>query len=360
MGNTRIIAHIDMDAFFAAVEERDNPQWKGMPIVVGADPMGGKGRGVVSTANYAARAYGIHSALPISTAWQLAEAARTAGKPAVIFAGSGFERYAEVSGHIMDIIRSHVPLTEQASIDEAYMDVSFCGSYKKAEALCEKIKKEIKDKKGLTCSVGIGPNKLVAKIASGFKKPDGMTVLELQDVEAFFEKLPVRSIPGIGPKTESALAQEGIRKVSDLKRHSRVQLQERFGKWGSDLYDRARGLDDAPVTEEYDIKSIGEQETFAHDTRDAQFIFERVGVMCGNIMRRLQESSFRTFRTVVVTVRFTGFETKTRSHTLAKEQSGSMALNLEATRMLLPFLDARENPGRKLIRLVGVRVEKLK
>lgn len=159
----RIIAHLDMDAFFAAIEERDNPQFYGMPIAVGADPKSGQGRGVVATANYKAREYGIHSALPISKAWQYSEAARRRGKPPVIFLPANFERYTEASEHIMAIIRAHAPLVEQASVDEAYFDISFFGSYAKAEKICRAIKGEIKEKEKVTASVGIGPNKLIAK-----------------------------------------------------------------------------------------------------------------------------------------------------------------------------------------------------
>ena len=173
----RIVGHLDMDAFFAAIEERDDPSLSGLPIVVGADPRAGKGRGVVSTANYPARAYGIHSALPISQAWRLSEAARNQGKPPVRFLPVRMEHYAEVSAHVMETLRRFVFSVEQASIDEAYFDLSSCESYTLAEDICRRVKRAIRDEERLTASVGIGPNKLIAKIASGMCKPDGLTTV---------------------------------------------------------------------------------------------------------------------------------------------------------------------------------------
>ncbi|MCR4322956.1 MAG: DNA polymerase IV [Candidatus Azambacteria bacterium] len=355
----RIIAHLDMDAFFAAIEERDNPRFLGMPIAVGSDPKEGQGRGVVATANYKAREYGIHSALPISKAWQLSEAARRRGRHPVIFLPANFERYTEASEHIMAIIREHAPLVEQASVDEAYFDLSFSDSFAEAEKICRAIKEEIKKKEKITASIGIGPNKLIAKIASGFQKPDGLTIVLPEDAEYFLEPLSVRAIPGIGPKTESLLLVRGARTIKDLKKFPREELVKLIGKWGVELYEKIRGRDDTPVVEEYEVKSIGEQETFSKDTKSAELIFNSISAMSKNIMARFADDNFRTFRTVVITVRFTGFETKTRSHTFPTPQRTVKALQMEVFRLVLPFLDARENPKGKLIRLVGVRIEKL-
>ncbi len=243
----RIIGHLDMDAFFAAVEERDRPELKGLPLVVGADPAGGQGRGVVSTANYKAREYGIHSALPISRAWKLSEAARRRGRPAAVFVRVNYRRYSQVSERIMALLREFAPVVEEAGIDEAYFDLSFAGSYERAAEICRQIKGQIKSREGLTASVGIGPNKLVAKIASDFKKPDGLTVVTEEEAEDFLAPLAVRKIPGIGPKTEKFLAPRGIKTVQDLKRFSAPELQEIFGKWGPELYERIRGRHDSPL-----------------------------------------------------------------------------------------------------------------
>ena len=355
----RIVAHIDMDAFFAAVEERDTPRFRGLPIAVGADPDGGRGRGVVAAANYKAREYGIHSALPISEAWRLSETARRQGHPPVVFLNVDMKKYAAVSERIVAIIRSHTPVVEEAGIDEAYADLSFAGSYEKAEEACRAIKDAIRSNERLTASAGIGPNKLIAKIASNEHKPDGLTVVREDEAEAFLEPMPVRKMPGIGPKTEAEMAKQGITLVRDLKRFSRNDLRERFGKRGLGFYDEVRGLDESPLQEYAEPKSIGEEETFGQDTRDAMLIGECLKALCQEVMQRFAHEGFETFRTVVVKVRFAGFETHTRTHTLHNAAHSAATLEREAWKLLLPFLDRRDNPHRKAIRLVGVRVEKL-
>jgi len=355
----RIIGHLDMDAFFAAIEERDHPELRGRPLVVGADPAGGQGRGVVSTANYPARVYGIHSAMPISQAWQLAEAARRRGRPAAAFVRVNYHRYAEVSQRIMARLRHHAPVVEGAGIDEAYFDLSFTGSYDRAADLARQIKAEILGQERLTASIGIGPNKMVAKIASDFQKPDGLTLVTPEEAEAFLAPLAVRKIPGIGPKTEKSLARLGIKTVKDLKRFTPEELQERFGKWGPELYERIRGRHDSPLVTEWEPKSVGEQETFAQDTRDLEFIFSRLWELCRGVWQRFLADGFHTFRTVVVTVRFADFDTYTRSYTRGEPAASLRTLTFEAMKLLMPFLDRRENPKHKLIRLIGVRVEKL-
>jgi len=355
----RIIAHLDMDAFFAAIEERDHPELKGRPLVVGADPAGGLGRGVVSTANYPARAYGIHSAMPISTAWRLAEAARRRGRPATVFVRGSHRKYGAVSARIMAILHQYAPIVEEASIDEAYFDLSFTGSYDRAADLARQIKAVILAQESLTASIGIGPNKMVAKIASDFRKPDGMTLVTPAEAEDFLAPLAVRKIPGIGPKTEQSLARLGIRTVKDLKRFSPEELGEKFGKWGPSLYERLRGRHDSPLVTSWEPKSVGEQETFAQDTRDLEVIFSRLWELCREVHRRFTAGGFRTYRTVVLTVRFADFETSSRSHTRVTPAASLRRLTCEAMKLLLPFLDRRENPRGKLIRLIGVRVEKL-
>jgi DNA polymerase IV (DinB-like DNA polymerase) len=355
----RIIAHLDMDAFFAAVEERERPELKGLPIAVGADPMDGQGRGVVATANYPARVYGLHSAMPITQAWRRSEWARRQGKPAVVFLRPNFVQYRETSVRIRAIVERHASTIEQAGIDEMYIDLSAAGSYARAKEIALAIKRDIAAQERLTASVGIGPNKLIAKIASDAQKPDGLTVVEDIDAEAFVAPLSVRKIPGIGPKTEAALRAQGISVVRDLKRFSKAELVERFGKWGYALYDRLRGRDEGPVQESDEVKSIGEQETFLRDTLDSQVLMEHLKVMARDVLARLSEAGYSSFRTVVITVRFADFETKSRAHTLREPTNLLKQLEAEALKLFLPFLDRRENPQRKLIRLIGVRVEKL-
>lgn len=355
----RLIGHLDMDAFFAAIEERDHPNLRGQPIVVGADPAGGKGRGVVATANYPARKYGIHSAQPISQAWKASESARRRGLPAAVFVKGRHRRYSEVSARIMAILHHFAQVVEEASIDEAYFDLGFAGSYEQAAQICREIKAEIKAKENLTGSIGLGPNKLIAKIASDFQKPDGLTVVTAAEAEAFLEPMPVRKIPGIGPKTEKFLAGMRVKLVRDLKRFSPEELQEMFGKWGPELYERLRGRHFSPLVTEWEPKSVGEQETFGQDNLDLNFIFTRLWVMCREVFKRVRAEGFLTYRTVVVTVRFADFHTKSRSHTLPAPTDSPRLLRFEAMKLLMPFLDRRENPKHKLIRLIGVRVEKL-
>jgi DNA polymerase IV (DinB-like DNA polymerase) len=355
----RIVGHLDMDAFFAAIEERENPSLCGLPIVVGADPRGGKGRGVVSTANYKAREYGIHSALPISKAWWLSEAAKVHGKPPATFLPVRMERYTEVSTHVMETLRRFIYLVEQASIDEAYFDLSSCESYTLAEEVCRKMKRAIRDEERLTASVGIGPNKLIAKIASSMCKPDSLTTVREEDIASFLAPLPVRTIPGVGPKTEAELTRIGVKTVKDMRAFSQEELRGMLGKRGVDLYQKIRGRDESPIEETYEAKSIGEQETFEQDTRDVSVLVERLRAICQDVIDRLAAEGFTHFRTVVLTVRFADFETRSRSHTLPSPTGDPRVLEEEARKLFAPFLDERENPHAKLIRLIGIRIEKL-
>jgi DNA polymerase IV (DinB-like DNA polymerase) len=355
----RIIGHVDMDAFYAAVEARHDPDLRDKPVVVGADPKAGQGRGVVTAASYAARRYGIRSAMPISRAWRLAEAARRRGDPETVFVRGNHTRYREVSARIMALLAQSADAFEEASIDEAYLDLSSLGSFEAAAERARSLKREIGGREGLTCSVGVGPNKLVAKIASDCNKPDGLTIVEPAEVQGFLDPLPIRVIPGIGPKTEGVLHELGIRTVRDLRGVEPLQLVDWFGRGGEDLYAKACGLSDSPVSNEWEPKSIGEQETFEADTLDAAFILERARELARNVFARLAGQGFRAFRTVTVTVRFADFRTFTRSHTPREPLAREDALYAGAVRLLLPFFDQRENPRQKKLRLIGVRAEKL-
>lgn len=368
----RIIAHLDMDAFFAAVEERERPYLKGAPVVVGADPQGGKGRGVVSTANYAAREYGIKSATSIRKAWELSEIARKKGLPPVVFISSGFRKYGEVSQRIMAIVASHLketrknlfekepPALEQVSVDECFFDLSFTGSLEHAREIAEVIKKDIKKKEKLTASIGIGPNKLIAKIASDFKKPDGLTIVTPEAVYGFLAPLSVRVIPGVGPKAEEKFKRLRIRVVADARKFSKERLKGMFGKWGNELYLKFRGEDDSPVIADAPpAKSIGEQETLPEDSLDMKTLLPHLERQAENLILYLKRAGFKSFRTVVLTVRFADFETVSRSRTLNEPIGSAELLRRHVIQMFFPFLDRRENPKRKKIRLVGVRVERL-
>ena len=323
----RIIAHLDLDAFFASVEERETPWMAGKPVVVGSDPLEGKGRGVVSTANYLARAYGIRSALPISKAWHFSQDAGRRGLPEAIFVTPDFRKYSKASRAVMEIIRKYSAVVEQASVDEAYIDLSNYKSFVQAE--------------------------------EDMQKPDGLTIILPKDSEKFLAPLSIRKIPGIGPKTEQSFNAQKIFKVEDLKKYSLAELEEMLGKWGTALYYKIRGLDDSAVSEEYEAKSIGEQETFLEDTLDFKTVMEKMEILCQGVFRSFQASDFKSFKNVTITARFADFETKTRSHTLKKTEKTLKAIKVEAMRLLMPFFDSRENPRRKKIRLVGVRLEKL-
>lgn len=348
-----------MDAFFAAVEERANPKLKGLPIVVGADPKEGQGRGVVSTANYKAREYGICSALPISTAWRLSEEAKRQGKPEAVFVSVNFKNYSEVSKNIIKILEKYSGRVLQTSIDEAYFDLSPAENFKKAGEIAKKIKSEIRKREHLTASIGIGPNKLIAKIASDFQKPDGLTVITKERAENFLEPLPVRKIPGIGPKTEEYFKKRGIEKIIDLKKYSREELTEMLGKWGAELYEKTRGRGSTDLAEVRERKSIGEQTTFETDSLNFETVWESLQELSTGVFRRFQKKGFKSFQAVTVTIRFSDFETHTRSQTLRKPANSLKAIEMKSLKLLMSFFDRRENPRRKLIRLVGVRIEKL-
>jgi len=348
-----------MDAFFASIEERDKPRLKGLPIVVGSDPKDGNGRGVVSTANYAARKYGIHSAQPIGIAWSLSEKAAKNGNPKAIFIEPDIKKYSKESKNIISYIKTKAKKVEQASIDEAYIECEKENqSWEKAENFAKEIKKYIKEKNKLTCSIGIGPNKLIAKMASSFKKPDGLTIITDEDVKNFLDPKSVGDIPGIGPKTESVLKRMKIETIRDLKNISREKLIEKFGKWGAGMFERSRGIDTREVEEDREIKSIGEQETFEKDTLDSVILIEKLKEICSRVQKRVEKNGL-LFKTVTIIVRFENFETKTRSHTVKTKTNSLRDLEGESLQMFLPFLDSRENPNRKKIRLLGVRVEKL-
>ena len=346
-----------MDAFFASLEEAGSPIFKGKPIVVGSDPKNGQGRGVVSTANYKAREYGIHSALPISIAWRLSQKAKAEGKDEAVFLLVDFERYEKAHVEILEIIKKYSKEIEPASIDEFYFDLSYLKSYKKAEVICKKIKEEIKKNLKVTCSVGIGQNKLISKISAGMKKPDGLVVVKEKDSEKYLELLPIRKIPGIGPKTEEVLNLKGIRIVKDLKKLSKIELRKIHGKWGEDLYYKIRGIDNEPIVENREAKSIGEQATFQHDTLNFLYIGEVLDNLRKGVFQNFLKSGFKTFKTIGITVRFSDFETKTTAKTLENPINDEKEFGLEILKLFMPYTDRRKNPKKKLIRLIGAKIE---
>ncbi|MDO8530539.1 MAG: DNA polymerase IV [bacterium] len=356
----RIVAHLDMDAFFASVEEKYTPAFRGKPLVVGSDPKGGYGRGVVSTANYKAREYGIHSAMPISRAWQASQLAKSQGKPEVIFTIPDFSIYETVSRAVHELVKKYSPLIEQASVDEFYFDLSHYKTFKKAEQICKKIKKEIKEQEKVTCSIGVGPNKLVSKIAAGMNKPDGLFIVRHNEAESFLEPMEIRKIPRVGPKTKELLNKDNIFLVKDLKKYTQEELKRKLGKWGMELYLKIRGIDDSLIMQDREVKSIGEQNTFEQDTFDIIFIGEEFAKYCARVFARFEKSGFSGFRTLAVAVRLSDFTTKTTAKSFPTEitRKDYKKFQTEALKLLLPYLDKRKNPRLRLIRLIGVRIER--
>lgn len=355
----QIIAHLDMDAFFAAVEEREKPWLQGLPVVVGADPSGGEGRGVVSTANYIARSYGICSAMPIARAWRLSEAARQSGKPAALFITPHFSKYERISSRIMAIAGTYAREAEIAGLDEAYLDLSFLDSFAAARAHCQSLQEEIRRREALTLSVGIAPNKLLAKIASDFEKPRGLTVVEPGRAERFLAPLPIRSISGIGAKTAEVFARMGIGTVADARELSREKLTRLFGRRGTILYENFRGHDDTPLAKPRPAQSLGEQETLPHDSAAPDILLGVLMKSVNRVWTRLRRGGFEGFTRIVLTVRFEDFSTVSRSRTMKNPIVSRAAFERETLLLFLPFLDRRENPKGKPLRLVGIRAERL-
>jgi len=342
----RIIFHVDMDQFFAAVEEREHPEIRGKPVVVGADPKEGKGRGVVSTCNYEARKYGVRSGMPISKAWKLC--------PQAVFFPVNYRLYLQVSARIMDILSKHADKFESWGIDEAFLDVSSrVKDYEDARRLAIEIKMEIYEKEKLTCSIGVGPNKLVAKIASDFQKPDGLTVVEEKDVKTFLAPLDIDKLLWVGKKTARKLNKLGIKTIGDLAHYDPSVLVEKFGVMGTQLYLFAQGIDRSEVGLRGPIKSIGRNVTFEKDTSDWDFVFQTLDKLCEEVYKEVKQYNF-LFKTVTITVRYENFETHTHGKTLPFLTNRLSDFEKAAHELMQPYLRAERK-----IRLVGARVTNL-
>jgi nucleotidyltransferase/DNA polymerase involved in DNA repair len=358
--NDRIIAHVDFDAFFASVEERDKPYLKGLPIAVGADPEGGKGRGVVATASYAARAYGIRSATPIREAWRLSEKARAEGKPACVFITPVFNKYGAVSEQAFSAIRNLFPLVEQVSVDEGYVDITSCGSYKAAQKKMKALQAVIQKTCGLSLSIGIAPNKLMAKLACGLHKPQGFTVVEPDDVAHTLLAVPLKDIPGIGPKTLARLTAYGVKTVAHARMLDWNMLRKLFGTHGFDMYERLRGIDERPVVTEHAPQlSIGKHHTFPVDMHDFRDVYAQLEYQAGRIMVKLGQEGYTGFKRVVLTVRYEDFATYDASVSFDEPRTDKETLERSALKLLLPCFESKRNPDKKAVRLIGLRVERL-
>ncbi len=311
----------------------------------------------MATANYAARAYGLHSAQPIRQAWVLSERARRRGQPPVVFLSGNFKSYSTTSDRIMQLLRRYSPIMEERSVDEAYLDLSHCSSLETAANVCKQIKMDIRQQEKITASVGLGPNKLIAKIASDFKKPDGLTVIPPEQVLDWLAPLPLRVIPGIGPKTEKTLAHHALNTIAQARAWSREQLTYLLGTWGNALYDNLRGESDSPLrTEPEPAQSLGEQTTFKEDTLNSQTITAALTDIAHHLKRRMQQEHFPSGQTIVLTVRFADFTTQTCSHTPPARLTTFKQIQRAGLKLLLPYFDRRRNPQQKLIRLLGLRL----
>ena len=342
----RIIFHVDMDQFFAAVEEKERPEIRGKPVVVGADPKQGMGRGVVSTCNYEARKYGVKSGIPITRAWRLC--------PSAVYLPVNYSLYRKVSARIMRILRSYADKFEPWGLDEAFLDVtSRVKNFGEAEKLAQKIKNEVYEKEGLTCSIGVGTNKLVAKIGSDFKKPDGLTVVRGEDVKACLAPLRVSKLLWVGRKTENKLNSMGIKTIGDLASYDAPILVEKFGVAGTQLYLSAQGIDNSEVKEQWTRKSMSREITFEEDTSNFNIIFETLDAISEDLHRELTASNF-TFKTTTVKIRYSNFETHTHSKSLPLFTDRLKDIQKSARELMQAYL----RPDRK-IRLIGVRLSNL-
>jgi DNA polymerase IV (DinB-like DNA polymerase) len=342
----KIIFHVDMDQFFAAIEERERPEIRGKPVIVGADPKEGKGRGVVSTCNYEARKYGVKSGIPITRAWRLC--------PDAVYLPVNYSLYRKVSARIMNILRGYADKFERWGLDEAFLDVtSRVKNFGEAKKLAKKIKKEIYEKEELTCSIGVAPNKLVAKIGSDFQKPDGLTVVRGEDVKAFLSPLRVGKLLWVGRKTENKLNRMGIITVGDLASYDASILVEKFGVAGTQLYLSAQGIDNSEVQEQWTRKSMSREVTFEEDTSDSNLILETLDAISEDLHRELTASNF-TFKTTTIKIRYANFETHTHGKSLPLFTDRLRDIQKSARDLMQAYL----HPNRK-IRLIGVRLSNL-
>lgn len=337
----RIILHLDMDSFYASVEMQSHPELRYKPVVIGADPKQGRGRGVVSTCSYEARAFGIRSAMPVSQAFALC--------PQAIYLPPDFSLYSGVSAEVMSILKSTGFRFQQVSIDEAFLDISLLGSFHDASAFAEQIQETISTRLGLTCSIGIGESKLVAKIASDFRKPAGLTVVEPAGTGDFLVPLPVRKMPGIGKKAELALFELGIRTIGDLAAYDIRKLITEFGLGAAVLQETALGIDESEVEERLDTRSISREITFEKDTDNPELIAMTMDALTEEVFTGLVLENL-SFRTLTIKVRYTGYITRTRACTLPHYTHKKEMLRTCAHSLLRDMIEDKK------VRLLGIRL----
>ncbi|MFX1293447.1 MAG: DNA polymerase IV [Promethearchaeota archaeon] len=358
----RIIFHVDMDAFFASCELRRSPELKGKSVIIGADPKEGEGRGVVMTCSYEARKYKIKSGMPISRAYKLCSNG--------VYLRPNMAYYKEISERVMIILRAYadkneeitdaseksrfharIEKFEQWGLDEAFLDVTETVlNYSDPTELAQKIKNEINKKLQLTCSIGIGPNKQVAKIASDYQKPDAITYIQPNQVHSFLGPLSVDKIIGIGPKTKKVLNQKlNIHTIADLASYSAEKLNKKFGKLGVYLYNAARGIDNSHIRQKYKRKSLGAEVTFSEDVKNFNILYKNLRILVDKLHESLIKKKY-LYRVVVIKIRFSNFNTYTRQQKL-KTPTNDKTMALQVGEKLLKEFES--NP--KKVRLLGFR-----
>jgi DNA polymerase IV len=334
----RTILHVDLDAFFAAVEQRDRPELRGMPVAVGIG--GSNDRGVVSAASYEARKFGVHSAMPIRTARRLC--------PDCIFVPVDGAKYQRVSREVMAILRRFTPLVEPISIDEAFLDVTGSRAlFGDGESIAQQVKVAVRAEVELTISVGVAATKLVAKVASDLRKPDGLVVVEPGTEAAFLAPLPIARLWGVGPSTATALRDFGVLTIGDLAALDRAALVRRFGRHGASLVDRAHGVDGDPVDDPDRAKSVSHEHTFDEDTADPEVLERTLLAMAEGVSGRLRHAGLKA-GTVTVKIRDSSFQTVTRQRGLPEPSDMTEPIWRTAVQLARPEMRG------KRIRLLGV------
>lgn len=332
--------HVDMDAFYAAVEQADNPELRGRPVIVG-----GSHRGVVSAASYEARVFGVHSALPMFQAQKLC--------PQGVFRPVRMSRYREVSQQIMAILAGLSPLVEQVSIDEAYLDLTGVENvHGPLPELAGRLKAEIKAGTGLTCSIGLAPNKFLAKIASDLRKPDGLTIIPAAEVPVFLKTLPLSRIPGVGAKTLTRLQALGVTKTGEVLDYPRSFWQQQLGKSGLALYEKALGVDPTPVAPHTEPKSCGAENTLPQDTNDPGELRQWLLQQAERVGRELRQDGLKG-RTITLKIKYADFKQVSRSHSLALPTNSTYQIYHTAEKLLM------ETKLKTRVRLVGLSVSQL-
>jgi DNA polymerase IV (DinB-like DNA polymerase) len=344
---SRFILHCDLDCFFAAVEVRDNPKYFGKPIIIGADPKNGKGRGVVSTCNYEARKFGLHSAMPISQAYKRC--------PHGIYLHPNFEKYHKASKEVMEIVNSYSDMFQQVSIDEAYIDVSDkCINYKEVRELAEKLKDEVQKKVGITISIGCAPTKSIAKIASDHNKPNGVTVVKPEYIKKFLGPMDITKISGIGKKSKIYYNKKGIKTIGDIINLTLPKMVQLFGKNGEWVWNVANGFDNREVKKLHgDRKSISKECTFYEDTDDFNVILSKLEEINNRIHKNVIKNKIH-YKTITLKIRLEGYITYTRSKSFTHHVQDKKKVLKVIIELLKQF-----STMNKKVRLVGIRLSNL-